>query len=411
MKKIKKMGIGDGDMQLIVRQEYLDELIELYKTPDIKVITGIRRSGKSVLLQEFITCLKALKEQINIVMINLQELECDHLLEYHALHKYILEQYQEGMTNVLLIDEVQMCPRFELAINSIYTKGIYDIYITGSNAFLLSSDLATLFTGRTIEIKVYPFSFKEYLNYYGIMDGYDDAFDQYVRTGGMPGAYVYKNEDRQYDYIRDVYSTILIRDLVEKYKIRNKSEFANISEFMMDNIGNLLSSNSISNTLNNNQSEITRKTVSKYIDYLENAFLFYEAKRYDLKGKKYLNNNSKYYICDVSFRYAVNGTRNMDFGRVYENIVYIELLRRGYEVYVGKLYKKEVDFVAKKRDEQIYIQVSDNISDEKTFEREYSPLLAIRDAYPKMIIARTHHENYDYQGVQVVDICRWLRAQ
>lgn len=411
MKKIKKTGIGDGDMQLIVRQEYLDELIELYKTPDIKVITGIRRSGKSVLLQEFITCLKALKEQINIVMINLQELECDHLLEYHALHKYILEQYQEGMTNVLLIDEVQMCPRFELAINSIYTKGIYDIYITGSNAFLLSSDLATLFTGRTIEIKVYPFSFKEYLNYYGIMDGYDDAFDQYVRTGGMPGAYVYKNEDRQYDYIRDVYSTILIRDLVEKYKIRNKSEFANISEFMMDNIGNLLSPNSISNTLNNNQSEITRKTVSKYIDYLENAFLFYEAKRYDLKGKKYLNNNSKYYICDVSFRYAVNGTRNMDFGRVYENIVYIELLRRGYEVYVGKLYKKEVDFVAKKRDEQIYIQVSDNISDEKTFEREYSPLLAIRDAYPKMIIARTHHENYDYQGVQVVDICRWLRAQ
>ena len=398
-------------MQLIVRQEYLDELIELYKTPDIKVITGIRRSGKSVLLQEFITCLKALKEQINIVMINLQELEYDHLLEYHALHKYILEQYQEGMTNVLLIDEVQMCPRFELAINSIYTKGIYDIYITGSNAFLLSSDLATLFTGRTIEIKVYPFSFKEYLNYYGIMDGYDDAFDQYVRTGGMPGAYVYKNEDRQYDYIRDVYSTILIRDLVEKYKIRNKSEFANISEFMMDNIGNLLSPNSISNTLNNNQSEITRKTVSKYIDYLENAFLFYESKRYDLKGKKYLNNNSKYYICDVSFRYAVNGTRNMDFGRVYENIVYIELLRRGYEVYVGKLYKKEVDFVAKKRDEQIYIQVSDNISDEKTFEREYSPLLAIRDAYPKMIIARTHHENYDYQGVQVVDICRWLRAQ
>lgn len=411
MKKIKKTGIGDGDMQLIVRQEYLDELIELYKTPDIKVITGIRRSGKSVLLQEFITCLKALKEQINIVMINLQELEYDHLLEYHALHKYILEQYQEGMTNVLLIDEVQMCPRFELAINSIYTKGIYDIYITGSNAFLLSSDLATLFTGRTIEIKVYPFSFKEYLNYYGIMDGYDDAFDQYVRTGGMPGAYVYKNEDRQYDYIRDVYSTILIRDLVEKYKIRNKSEFANISEFMMDNIGNLLSPNSISNTLNNNQSEITRKTVSKYIDYLENAFLFYESKRYDLKGKKYLNNNSKYYICDVSFRYAVNGTRNMDFGRVYENIVYIELLRRGYEVYVGKLYKKEVDFVAKKRDEQIYIQVSDNISDEKTFEREYSPLLAIRDAYPKMIIARTHHENYDYQGVQVVDICRWLRAQ
>ncbi|MEE3308983.1 ATP-binding protein [Sharpea azabuensis] len=396
-------------MHLIVRQQYLDELVELYGTPDIKVITGIRRSGKSVLLQEFISYLESLDDIINIVMINLQELEFDHLLEYHALHKYILDQYKEGMTNVLLIDEVQLCQQFERAINSIYTKRIYDIYITGSNAFLLSSDLATLFTGRTIEIKVFPFSFKEYLAYYEINENYDEAFDQYVRIGGMPGAYVYKNESRQYDYIKDVYSTILIRDLVEKYKIRNKQEFTNISEFMMDNIGNLLSPNNISKALKNNQSEITRKTVSKYIGYLENAFLFYEAKRYDLKGKKYLANNSKYYLCDSSFRYAINGTRNMDFGRVYENIVYLELLRRGYEVYVGKLYKKEVDFVAKKRDTQIYIQVSDNIADNKTFEREYSPLLAIKDAYPKMIIARTYHENYDYQGIQVIDIRRWLQ--
>ena len=287
-------------------------------------------------------------------MINLQELEFDHLLEYRELHKYILEKYKEGMTNVLLIDEVQLCPKFELAINSIYAKGIYDIYITGSNAFLLSSDLATLFTGRAMEIKVYPFSFREYLTYYGIREKYDDAFDSYVRTGGMPGSYVYQSEDRQYDYIRDVYSTILIRDLVEKYRIRNKSEFTNIAEFMMDNIGNLLSPNNIGKALNNDKCEITRKTVSKYIDYLENAFLFYEAKRYDLKGKKYLEHNSKYYLCDSSFRYAVNGTRNMDFGRVYENIVFLELKRRGYEVSVGKLYKKEIDFVAKKRDELIY---------------------------------------------------------
>ena len=183
----------------------------------------------------------------------------------------------------------------------------------------------------------------------------------------------------------------------EPMYIRWKSGSMIISEFMMDNIGNLLSPNNISETLKNDESEITRKTVSKYIDYLENAFLFYEAKRYDLRGKKYLSNNSKYYLCDSSFRYAVNGTRNMDFGRIYENIVYLELRRRGYEVYVGKLYKKEVDFVAKKREAQIYI------------EGEYLPLLAIRDAYPKMIIARTHHETYDYQGVQVVDICRWLR--
>lgn len=396
-------------MKIITRKKYLNELIELYGTPDIKVITGIHRCGKSVLLSEFISYLRSLDKPINIVMINLQELEYDFLLEYHALHKYILEQHKEGVDNILLIDEVQLCPKFELAINSIYTKGIYDIYLTGSNAFLLSSDLATLFTGRTMEIKVYPFSFAEYLTYHEISDGYDEAFDQYVRSGGMPGAYVYKTEEKQYDYIKDIYSTILIRDLIDKYKIRNTSEFSNISEYMMDNIGNLLSPNNISETLSNNKSEVTRKTVSKYIGYLENAFMFYEAKRYDLKGKKYLANNSKYYICDSSFRYAVNGTRNMDFGRVYENIVYMELLRRGYEVYVGKLYNKEIDFVAKKRDLKLYIQVSDNISDEKTFEREYSPLLAIRDAYPKMIIARTHHEKYDYQGIEIIDICRWLK--
>ena len=396
---------------MINRSLYLDRIRPFINQELVKVITGIRRCGKSVMLELIQRELKKSGvDAESMLTYNFESLTLSHLCTAEALHKDVLEKAKAITGRVyLFFDEVQEVTHWEKAINSFRVDLDCDIYITGSNAFLLSSDLATLFTGRTMEIKVYPFSFMEYLTYYEITDGYDDAFDQYVRTGGMPGAYVYKTEDRQYDYVRDVYSTILVRDLVEKYKIRNKSEFTNISEFMMDNIGNLLSPNNISKTLNNDRSEITRKTVSKYIGYLENAFLFYEAKRYDLKGKKYLANNSKYYLCDSSFRYAVNGTRNMDFGRIYENIVYLELRRRGYEVYVGKLYKREVDFVAKKREAQIYIQVSDNISDEKTFEREHSPLLAIRDAYPKMIIARTHHETYDYQGVQVVDICRWLR--
>lgn len=392
----------------IQRNQYLNQLIHLNNTPDIKVVTGIRRSGKSMLLQDYVQYLKNTEEDINIVMINLQELEYDMLLEYHALHSYIMEHYVSGVHNVLVIDEIQLCEKFELAINSIYSKGIYDIYITGSNAFLLSSDLATLFTGRTMEVQVYPFSFSEYLEYYEISDDYDKAFDNYVRYGGMPGAYEY-DDNQKYDYVQDIFQTVLIRDLVAKYKIRNKSEFISITHFMMDNIGNLLSPNNICNSLNNNKSEITRKTVSKYIEYLKNAFLFYEAKRYDLRGKKYLELNSKYYLCDTSFRYAINGTKNMDFGRVYENLVYLELLRRGYTVYVGKLYKKEIDFVAMKRDELVYIQVSDNISDKKTFEREYSPLLAIRDAYPKIIIARTHHEMYQYEGIRIEDIAEWLK--
>ena len=359
------------------------------------------------MLQQFADYLVETEKDVNIISANLQELEYDYLLEYHKLHSYVMDNYKPNVHNVVMIDEIQLCDKFELAINSLHTKGMFDIYLTGSNAFLLSSDLATLFTGRVMEIKVFPFSFAEYVEYFGC-ENTTEAFDEYVRTGGMSGSYFYKTDEHRFEYIKDVYTTILERDLVKKYKIRNRSEFLSISEFMMDNIGNLLSPNNICVALNRGKSEITRKTVVKYISYLENAFMFYEAKRYDLKGKKYLETNKKYYICDASFRYAINGTKNLDFGRVYENIVYLELLRRGYEVYVGKLYKKEIDFVAIKRNEKIYIQVSDNISDPKTMEREMTPLLQIRDAYPKMIIARTRHEDYQQEGVLVTELSNWL---
>lgn len=396
-------------MSWIIRQKYLNDLIALTGTPDIKVITGIRRSGKSVLLQQYADWLLKNKSDVNIISVNLQELEYDELLDYHKLHSYVCDHYKDGFQNVVMIDEIQLCDKFELAINSLHAKRKFDIYLTGSNAFLLSSDLATLFTGRVMEVKVFPFSFSEYTEYFNIKTDLFDAFDQYVRMGGMSGSYPYESEEQRFAYIEDVYKTILERDLVKKYKIRNVSEFLRISEFMMDNVGNLLSPNNICKTLNRGQSEITRKTVDKYIKYLENAFLFYEAKRYDLSGKKYLESNKKYYLCDPSFRYAVNGTKNLDFGRMYENIVYMELLRRGYEIYVGKLYKKEIDFVAIKRNEKIYIQVSDNISDETTMKREITPLLGIKDAYPKMIVARTRHEDYQNEGVLITDISTWLR--
>ena len=398
-------------MDYIKRTAYLQQLIDVKHTPDIKIITGIRRSGKSVLTEEFAEYLLKTESDVNLVVIRLQDLDFEELLEYHALNSYVLQRYIPGKYNVLIIDEVQLCANFERVINSIHSKQIYDIYITGSNAFLLSSDLATLFTGRTIEIKVFPFSFSEYMQYFQPTTMLDDCFDDYVKTGGMSGSYVYSTEQKRFDYVKSVYDTILLRDLVQKYGIRNKSELMQIAEFMMDNISNILSPNSICDTLNRNKSEITRKTIAKYIEYLKKAFLFYEAKRYDLRGKKYLENSKKYYLCDVSFRYAVNGARNIDFGRAYENLVYLELLRRGYEVYVGKLYKKEIDFVAQKQSEKIYIQVSDNIAEEKTFTREYSPLLAINDAYPKIIIARTHHEPYEYQGIRILDLPQWLLGE
>ena len=343
----------------------------------------------------------------NIIHVNFNLPKFEELREYHKLYEYISARYIAGKDNFVLIDEIQMCEGFEKTINGIHAEEKYDVYITGSNAFLLSSDLATLFTGRTFEIEIYPFSFKEYLTYYNYKD-IQEAFDNYTKEGGMSGSYVYKTHEDKYKYISDDFNTLIVRDIKQKYNIRNTDVLNNLNNFLIDNISNLTSSNNITNFLNSNHIDITDKTIKNYIDYLCNAFAFYKVKRYDIKGKKYLNTQDKYYLADHSFKYAMLGTNNMDYGRTYENIVAIELLRRGYELYVGTLYQKEIDFIAKKRNENIYIQVSDNIDDEKTLKREAEPLLQIRDAYPKIIIARTKHDNYQYEGIQIYDIANWL---
>ena len=394
-------------MKLIERKQYLDKLINVIGTPDIKVITGVRRSGKSKLLEAFKDYVEAEVSDCNIVHINFNLPEYDHLLAYRPLYDYVKTQYIKGKQNFVLIDEVQMCVDFEKAINGLHATEKFDIYITGSNAFLLSSDLATLFTGRTFEIKVFPFSFSEYMQYFGHNDKYA-AIDRYMMEGGMAGSYLYKDQETRYDYIADVFDTLIVRDIRRKYKIRNMQLMDRLVDFLMDNISNLTSARSIKNAFSSVQEKVNHVTISSYLQYLCNAFAFYKIRRYDIKGKKYLSSNDKYYLSDHTFRYAKLGTKNMDYGRILENIVAIELLRRGYEVYVGVFYKKEIDFVAIKRNEKIYIQVSDNISDEKTFEREVSPLLQIRDAYPKMVIARTRHDEYQYEGIRIVDIADWL---
>lgn len=376
-------------------------------TPDIKVITGVRRSGKSKLLEAFKNYIEQNVPDYNIIHINFNLPEHDQLLTYRPLYDYINSLYVPGKKNFVMIDEVQMCEDFEKAINGLHASEKFDIYVTGSNAFLLSSDLATLFTGRTFEIKVYPFSFSEYTQYFTPADRCA-AFDQYVLDGGMAGSYLYKDRKARFDYTADVFNALIVRDIRKKYKIRNMQLMDRIVDFLMDNICNLTSARNIAAALRGVNEKANHVTISSYMQYLCNAFAFYKVRRYDIKGKKYLSCNDKYYLSDHTFRYAKLGTKNMDYGRVLENIVAIELLRRGYEVYVGVLYKKEIDFVAIKRSEKIYIQVSDNISDEKTFEREVSPLLQIKDAYPKMVIARTRHDEYQYEGVRVMDIADWL---
>ena len=395
-------------MKLINRVLYLDRLRRIQGTPDIKIITGIRRCGKSRLLQEFIKYIEGTEKDANIIFVDFTRLEFESLREYHALYQYVQEHHRLDKTNYLMIDEVQMCPNFEIAINSLHSSEQYDIYLTGSNAFLLSADLATLFTGRHIEIPVLPFSFKEYCTYHTPYNDMQSMFDMYVAEGGLSGSYVYSDAADKKDYIKEVYSTILTRDLTEKYNLADTHSLTQVANYLMDNIGNITSPNNVSGCLTANNNPTSHVTVRRYIQYLCNAFVFYKVDRYDIRGRKYLESLNKYYLADTGIRYAMLGRRNMDWGRMYENIVFLELKRRGYDVYVGKLYQKEIDFVIMRGDEKAYIQVSDSISEDTTFKREVSPLLSINDAYPKILIARTRHEKYDYQGIMIYDIAQWL---
>lgn len=394
-------------MEKINRDMYLSKLINTIETNDIKIITGVRRSGKSVLLEDFKQYIKENIKPANIIHINFSLLENEYLQDYHKLYEYINDRFKEKMDNYVLIDEVQMCENFEKTINSIHAKGCFKIYLTGSNAFLLSSDLATLFTGRSFEIQVYPFSFYEF-NLFFNYDNIYDAFDKYTLYGGFAGSYSYLTDEEKYKYLENIFDTMIIRDINQKYKIRNKHLIFNIINFLMDNISNLTTSRNVEKILKSDKNKINHKTIDNYINYLINAFVFYKVKRYDIQGKKYLKTQNKYYLVDHSLKFAKIGTKNMNYGRIYENMVALELLRRGYEIYIGVLYTSEIDFVAMKKDEKIYIQVSDDISNEKTFKREVSPLLKIKDSYPKLIIANTKHPEYQYEGIRIIDIAEFL---
>lgn len=394
-------------MKLIERSDYLKKMLDVTGTPDIKVITGIRRSGKSKLMEAFIENRRSLSPECNIIHLNFNLTEFEGQMEYHKLYDFVNSQYVSDKENIVCIDEIQMCSGFEKVINSLHECGRYDIYITGSNAFLLSSDLATLFTGRTYEIEVYPFSFKEFCTYYAYSDIYN-AFDRYSREGGMSGSYLYKSPEDRFKYIRTVFDTLIVRDIKQKYKIRNEQLLYSVCDFLLDNASNITSVRNIADSLIAKGTKTNDKTVGKYVDYLCNAFAFYKVRRFDIRGKKYLASQDKYYMADHAFKYSKLGTKNLDYGRVYENIVAIELMRRGYELYAGFLYKKEIDFVALKQNEKLYIQVSDDISNSDTFAREVTPLLKIADAYPKMVLARTRHDSYQYEGVQIIDIADWL---
>ena len=371
---------------MIQRNDYMEKL-KLWKDKQvIKVITGIRRCGKSTLLKQFKEYLleQGIKEEQCIFLL-LDDLQNENLREYHCLYEYITERLTNEQRYYIFLDEIQLVPEFQKAVDSLYLKENVDIYLTGSNAYMLSGELATLLSGRYVEISMLPFSFREYMEATGLEK--KQAFQKYFLQGGFPYASQIREDEAYQEYIAGIFHTVLLKDIVDRKKISDIKLLESILRFLADNVGNVVSSKKIADTLTSMGRKTTSVTVENYLRALQEAFVLYEAERYDVKGKQFLQSLSKYYLVDMGFRTHLLGTKTRDFGHVLENMVYLELIRRGYRVSVGKVDLEEVDFVAQKGDNKIYYQVAATILDPATFEREIRPLKKITDNYPKYILS------------------------
>lgn len=395
------------------RDLYLNQLIQFKDKKLIKVITGLRRSGKSTLLSLFENHLiTSGVDRNNIIRMNFESFEFDEITNYKELHTYINERILDpNKRHYILLDEVQQVFSWERVINSFLVDANVDIFITGSNAYLLSSELFTLLSGRYVEIKMQPLSFKEYLEF---LDSdkemsLPEKFNQYLEYGGLPTIVeLLDNPDTIGPFLEGIYNTVLMKDVIERNGVRDAALLESILKFIAANIGSIVSTKKISDYLTSSGRKTTSDTIDNYLKMLENAFIIYKANRYDLKGKMFLKTLEKYYIVDIGIRNKLIGLGNTDYGHVLENIVYLELLRRGYEVTIGKIGSLEVDFVASKPNEKIYYQVSATIMDEKTRERELRPLESISDNYPKYILTMDQTVFNDYSGIRVKNIIDFL---
>lgn len=400
---------------MINRDLYIKKLIKWKDKKLIKVLTGLRRVGKSTLLLMYKDYLiKNGIDEKNIIYLNLEDLKYDYVNNYKKLYEEVTKLIDKNKMNYIMIDEIQNIDQFEKAIDSLYIKDNVDIYLTGSNAKLLSSEIATILTGRYIEINVLPLSFKEYA--YSIADNEkdikvlkDDLFQNYLLYGAMPFVRSLDNKKEDIDsYLDSIYNTVFAKDILKRVEIRSAEAIDHISKFMFDNIANITSVNKISCVLNSDGTKISIPTVNSYIDMLCNAYLFYKISRYDVKGKMLLKTQYKYYAVDIGLRNYVLGIANRDLGRILENLVYLELLRREYKVYIGKVGDKEIDFVAEKAGIKRYYQVASSILDENTFLREVKPLRMIKDNYEKYIITYDKMPITDNDGIKGMNIIDFL---
>lgn len=397
---------------LIAREIYINTVRKYIDKPLIKVITGMRRVGKSYFLLQIQDLLRKrgiLDEQI--LSINKDSLEYDSIKSYQDLYDYVNKFLGKVKgPKYLFVDEIQEIEEWEKAIGSFFREGEIDIYITGSNAHLLSSDLATLLSGRYIEFSIYSLSFSEYLLFNGIdVSESTVAFNKYLKYGGLPVlSLLDDNEDVIYQYLGSLYDTILLRDVMSRHQIRNINLLKNITRFIFDNVGSTFSAKRISDYLKSQQAEVGVNTIQNYIDHLTATFILYKVERYDIKGKRLLEYYEKYYLGDVGLRHALLGYREADISGILENMVFLELKRRGYEVFIGKLDQREVDFIATKANKKIYVQVAYMLGSQETVEREFSVLVQIPDNYPKYVLSMDTIFGGDYQGIKRINLIDFL---
>lgn len=390
----------------VERQRYLEKLEKFKDQSVIKIITGVRRCGKSTLLKQFAVHLRKQGVSDNsIFFIQLDRLENEHLLEYHALYREIMAHRHAGQMQYVFLDEVQLVPEFQKAVISLFEQDNLDLYLTGSNASLLSGELATLLSGRYVEIAMLPLSFAKYCKL--TREAPQQAWPMYFRCGGFPYLPNLAGEDEKRDYLQGIYHTVLLKDIVERHKVQDPFILESILRFLLDNVGNLTTSKKIADSLTSFGRKTTSTTVEKYLRTLEEAFILYRASRYDIQGKQHLKFTGKYYVVDPGIRWLLLGNRGRDIGHVLENLVYLELLRRGFRVFVGKFGDSEVDFVAEKGGRRNYYQVSASILDPATYERELAPLERIRDNYPKYILTLDTLPMED-EGIRQVNLLDFL---
>jgi predicted AAA+ superfamily ATPase len=400
-------------MQKIIRKTELDKLLVLKDKNLIKVVTGVRRAGKSTLLLQFQDLLKAENPNVSVISINMDLPDFRFLAEknWKEIYDYIKNLLQENVTNYVFIDEIQNIPEFEKLLEGLFVTPNVDLYVTGSNAFLLSSELATLLTGRAFEINILPFSFAEYLEFTGKSANPDRAFAEYMRIGGFPEAvgFAENGENFAYEYLQNIFKNIYENDILKRHTIYNENSYKEVIDFLIDNIGSSSSARNIAGVLTANGKKIDNKTVSKYIDTLVESYLFYKVNRYDIKGKQHLATQEKYYLVDLGLRNALLGKEvSADRGHLLENIIYLELQRRNYQIWIGKTDNLEVDFVVRdKNGFTKYIQVSYTVKDKTTLDRELAPFDKIPD-YNERLLITMDYENDSHNGVKQVNAIDWL---